>query len=250
MAPAVVHNITARFHRSSHSSAAGKEDHSAQLAHEDDKRKLAEWAAEDRALEPDEIAIDPQHKPVGHSSKHLRREDFDLVKTLGTGTFARVWMVRLANRKDISERNKVFALKILRKADVIRLKQVEHVRNERNVLAAVAGHPFITTMVASFQDQESLYMVLDYCPGGEVFSYLRRARRFNEATSQFYAAEIVLILEYLHEREGVAYRDLKPENILIDADGHLKLVDFGFAKKIENSETPMFHKRPRASGDD
>lgn len=69
-----------------------------------------------------------------------------------------------------------------------------------------------------------------------MFSYLRRARRFNEPTSQFYAAEIVLILEYLHEKEGVAYRDLKPENILIDAEGHLKLVDFGFAKKVENSE--------------
>jgi len=120
---------------------------------------------------------------------------------------------------------------------VIRLKQVEHVRNERNVLAAVAGHPFITTMVASFQDQDSLYMLLDYCPGGEVFSYLRRARRFNESTSQFYAAEIVLILEFLHDHQGVAYRDLKPENILIDAEGHLKLVDFGFAKKVENRET-------------
>jgi serine/threonine protein kinase len=145
---------------------------------------------------------------------------------------------------------------------VIRLKQVEHVRNERNVLAAVAGHPFITTMIASFQEHDSLYMLvcrfpllqtrlgrggayadsraqLDYCPGGEVFSYLRRARRFNEPTSQFYAAEIVLILEYLHEKEGVAYRDLKPENILIDAEGHLKLVDFGFAKKVENSESPF-----------
>ena len=90
-------------------------------------------------------------------------------------------------------------------------------------------------MIASFQDQDTLYMLLDYCPGGEVFSYLRRARRFNEVTSQFYAAEIVLILEFLHEQQGVAYRDLKPENILIDAQGHLKLVDFGFAKKVENS---------------
>jgi len=119
---------------------------------------------------------------------------------------------------------------------VIRLKQVEHVRNERNVLAAVAGHPFITTMVASFQDNDTLYMALEYCPGGEVFSYLRRARRFNETTSQFYAAEICLILEFLHDKLGVAYRDLKPENILIDAEGHLKLVDFGFAKKVESSE--------------
>ena len=75
---------------------------------------------------------------------------------------------------------------------------------------------------------------LDYCPGGEVFSYLRRARRFNEPTSQFYAAEICLILQFLHDHQGVAYRDLKPENILIDAEGHLKLVDFGFAKKVDN----------------
>ena len=64
---------------------------------------------------------------------------------------------------------------------------------------------------------------------------MRRARRFNESTSQFYAAEIVLILEFPHDHQGVAYRDLKPENILIDAEGHLKLVDFGFAKKVENS---------------
>jgi serine/threonine protein kinase len=203
---------------------------------EDEKRMLAQWADRDEPLSPSEIMRNEEEKMVGHSSRALRQEDFELIKTLGTGTFARVWLVRLTNAQKEDE-NKVFALKILRKVDVIRLKQVEHVRNERNVLAAVAGHPFITTMVASFQDEDSLYMLLDYCPGGEVFSYLRRARRFNEPTSQFYAAEIVLILEFLHEKEGVAYRDLKPENILIDSEGHLKLVDFGFAKRVENRET-------------
>ena len=80
-------------------------------------------------------------------------------------------------------------------------------------------------------------MQLDYCPGGEVFTYLRRAKRFDEETSRFYAAEIVLILEFLHDVHGIAYRDLKPENILIDAEGHLKLVDFGFAKSIAHSES-------------
>ncbi|KAF3010686.1 serine/threonine protein kinase, AGC [Curvularia kusanoi] len=203
---------------------------------EEEKRTLARWESQRHTLSPDEIDKDPNQKTVGHSSKVLREEDFELIKTLGTGTFARVWLVRLKGASQ-EDHDKVFALKILRKVDVIRLKQVEHVRNERDVLAKVAGHPFITTMVASFQSLDSLYMVLDYCPGGEVFSYLRRARRFNEPTSQFYAAEIVLILEFLHEREGVAYRDLKPENILIDAEGHLKLVDFGFAKKVENRET-------------
>ncbi|KAF2807301.1 Pkinase-domain-containing protein [Mytilinidion resinicola] len=203
---------------------------------DDEKRMLSQWEDTKRPLSPTQMHGDASRKIVGHSSRVLRQQDFELIKTLGTGTFARVWLVSLASPKD-GAATKVFALKILRKVDVIRLKQVEHVRNERNVLARVAGHPFITTMVASFQDHDSLYMLLDYCPGGEVFSYLRRARRFNEPTSQFYAAEIVLILEFLHESEGVAYRDLKPENILIDAQGHLKLVDFGFAKKVDNRET-------------
>ena len=142
-----------------------------------------------------------------------------------------MWLCRFANPQ-AEDRNKVFALKVLKKVDVIKLKQVEHVRNERNVLAAVAGHPFITTLVTSFADTTSLYMLLDYTPGGEIFSYLRRARRFPFATVQFYAAEITLILAYLHDIQHVAYRDLKPENILLDAEGHLKLVDFGFAKYL------------------
>ncbi|KAI1922749.1 cytochrome c oxidase subunit 1 [Ophidiomyces ophidiicola] len=176
--------------------------------------------------------------------RKLKIEDFELLKTLGTGTFARVWLVRLKNPKDSV--NAIYALKVLRKADanaavarhaVIELKQVEHVRNENNALHAVAGHPFITTLVASFSDEECLYMLLDYCPGGEIFSFLRRIRRFNEATARFYAAEIVLIIGYLHDVQGVAYRDLKPENILLDAEGHLKLVDFGFAKQLYGHET-------------
>ncbi|KAF1958056.1 serine/threonine-protein kinase YPK2/YKR2 [Byssothecium circinans] len=220
---------------SNHSGSHERQDSGMERTREEEKHNLMQWEEQKQPLEPGQIEHQDQ-KTVGHSSHVLRQEDFELIKTLGTGTFARVWLVRLKDAKNGDE-NKVFALKILRKTDVIRLKQVEHVRNERNVLAAVAGHPFITTMVASFKDYDSLYMLLDYCPGGEVFSYLRRARRFNEPTSQFYAAEIVLILEFLHEREGVAYRDLKPENILIDAEGHLKLVDFGFAKKVENRET-------------
>ncbi|KAJ5494974.1 cAMP-dependent protein kinase catalytic subunit 3 [Penicillium diatomitis] len=168
------------------------------------------------------------------SSKSLRVDDFHLVKTLGTGTFARVWLARLKDEKD---QNKVYALKILRKGDVIKLKQVEHVRNERKTLATVVGHPFITNLVASFSDEQHLYMLLDYCAGGEIFTYLRRAKSFDEETSKFYAAEITMTIEFLHDCHGVAYRDLKPENILIDADGHIQLVDFGFAKTVDNRET-------------
>lgn len=82
-------------------------------------------------------------------------------------------------------------------------------------------------------------MLLDYCPGGEIFSYLRKQKRFPESVARFYICEIVLILEFLHEKEGVAYRDLKPENILLDAKGHVKLVDFGFAKRVKDRESHL-----------
>lgn len=172
---------------------------------------------------------------LGQPSRNLKLDDFELIKTLGTGTFARVWLTRLKNSP--KRNDNVYALKVLRKADVIKLKQVEHVRNERRTLGAVAGYPFITTLITTFSDDQSLYMVLDYCPGGEIFSYLRRARTFSDATAKFYAAEITLTIEYLHDVQGVAYRDLKPENILIDIDGHIKLVDFGFAKQVGDRET-------------
>lgn len=202
-----------------------------------EKQFIAEYYDNSRPLPPDEIADSPRNKELATSSRQLRIQDFELIKTLGTGTFARVWLACLAGGSRNSNECRVFALKILRKADIIRLKQVEHIRNERSTLAAVAGHPFITTLITTFSDRDCLYMLLDYCPGGEVFRYLRAARKFDIDTARFYAAEIVLILEFLHNVQGIAYRDMKPENILIDAEGHLKLVDFGFAKKVETRET-------------
>ncbi|CAK7229559.1 Cytochrome c oxidase subunit 1 [Sporothrix curviconia] len=165
--------------------------------------------------------------------KSLKVDDFVRIRTLGTGTFARVVLVRRHHPRTEEEARQVFALKILRKAAVIKLKQIDHVRHERQILQDVSGHPFITNLLVSFHDHNFLYLLLDYVPGGELFSYLRKFRRFDEPTAQFYAAEIVLVLEYLHEQQdGVAYRDLKPENLLLDGRGHVKLVDFGFAKRL------------------
>ncbi|XP_076311665.1 cAMP-dependent protein kinase catalytic subunit 3-like isoform X3 [Tachypleus tridentatus] len=151
-------------------------------------------------------------------------KDFEVKKTIGTGTFGRVCLCR----------DKVtggyYALKILEKADVIRLKQVEHVKNEKTILQQVT-HPFIIDMIWSTHDDSSLYMLFEYVCGGELFSYLRNAGRFNSTMGTFYAAEIVLALEYLHKYQ-IVYRDLKPENLLLDRDGNLKITDFGFAKKL------------------
>ncbi|CAK7566647.1 MAG: Cytochrome c oxidase subunit 1 [Sporothrix epigloea] len=169
----------------------------------------------------------------GLPSNSFRIDDFVRIRTLGTGTFARVVLVRHHHPRTEEEARQVFALKILRKAAVIKLKQIDHVRHERQILQDVSGHPFITNMIASFHDHDFLYILLEYVPGGELFSYLRKFRRFDEPMARFYAAEIVLVLEYLHEQQdGVAYRDLKPENLLLDEAGHVKLVDFGFAKRL------------------
>ncbi|KAK3363429.1 kinase-like domain-containing protein [Lasiosphaeria hispida] len=170
------------------------------------------------------------------ASRKLALSDFQKVRTLGTGTFARVVLVRPAHGTE-EERSRVYALKILRKTEVIKLKQIDHVRHERRILSDVSGHPFITSFVASFSDHNFLYLLLDYIPGGELFTYLRKYRRFDEDMARFYAAEIVLVLEYLHEQQGgIAYRDMKPENLLLDAEGHIKLVDFGFAKRLGNND--------------
>ncbi|KAK5944812.1 cytochrome c oxidase subunit 1 [Knufia obscura] len=247
--------LSAQGHRQSlRSSLAQQNSRSASNPHptrqqsKDAIIKTAETRLKEQPPPAEDISSDPEQKGAGFSSKTLKFSDFELLQTLGTGTFARVWLCRFKQVKKPEDRKQVFALKVLKKVDVVKLKQVEHVRNERNVLAAVSGHPFITQMLASFSDSHSLYMLLEYTPGGEIFSYLRRARRFPFPTVQFYAAEITLILAYLHDIQHVAYRDLKPENILLDADGHLKLVDFGFAKYLPpDSNPPQQQPTPQAA---
>ena len=147
-----------------------------------------------------------------------------MLKTLGTGSFGRVMLVK----EKANGRHQ--ALKILEKAKVVRLKQVEHTLNEKAILAAVSS-PFIVALLASFKDNSNLYMSMEVASGGELFSHLRRAGRFPESQCIFYAAQIVLALEYL-QTLNVIYRDLKPENLLFDDKGYLKITDFGFAKHV------------------
>ena len=123
----------------------------------------------------------------------------------------------------------MYAMKVLSKTNIVKRKQVEHTRTERSVLGTI-NHPFIVRLHYAFQTEDKLYFVLDYSAGGELFYHLSRMKKFNEATTRFYCAEITLALEELHAHD-VVYRDLKPENILLDGEGHIKLVDFGLAKE-------------------
>lgn len=150
-------------------------------------------------------------------------DDFILMKVIGKGSYGKVMLVRHKGGEG------VYAMKMLRKENVIKRNQVEHTKTERNVLEAVS-HPFIVTLHYAFQTPKKLYFVLEYCPGGELFFHLSRAGRFSEGRCRFYTSEILLAIEYLH-RLNIIYRDLKPENILLDADGHVKLTDFGLSKE-------------------
>merc|ERR1719203_1013949 len=112
------------------------------------------------------------------------------------------------------------------------MKQVDHIVSEKNILGQM-NHPFIVNMYGSFHDQRLIFMALEYIVGGEFFTHLRKAQRFEDEQSCFYGAQITCIFEYCHS-QNIVYRDLKPENILINGDGYVKLTDFGFAKVIEH----------------
>ena len=150
--------------------------------------------------------------------------DFQILRTLGTGSFGRVHLIRS------NHNGRFYALKVLKKHTIVKLKQVEHTNDERLMLSVVS-HPFLVRMWGTFQDFEQVFMIMDYIEGGELFSLLRKSQRFPNPVAKFYAAEVCLALEYLHSMD-IIYRDLKPENILLDKNGHIKITDFGFAKYV------------------
>lgn len=161
------------------------------------------------------------------SERKLTIHDFDFLSTLGTGTFGRVRLVKFKH-----DNSDPMALKMLKKTEIIRLKQVDHVKSEKKILESI-HHPFIVELQGTFQTESHVFMLLDYACGGELFSLLRREGRFANDVGLFFATEIVLAFEYLHSKD-IAYRDLKPENLLVDKDGHVRITDFGFAKVVKD----------------
>lgn len=157
----------------------------------------------------------------------LGPQDFELKKVLGKGGYGKVFQVRKTTGADATS---YFAMKVLKKASIVRnQKDTAHTRAERNILEAVR-HPFIVELVYAFQTGGKLYLILEYLSGGELFMHLEREGIFLEDTTCFYLCEIILALEHLHNL-GIIYRDLKPENVLLDAQGHVKLTDFGLCKE-------------------
>ncbi|KAI8145384.1 kinase-like domain-containing protein [Fennellomyces sp. T-0311] len=198
-----------------------------------DKDSLITPQPSPRALKPtivddhQKFMAPPPSVPVSPISSPINRtplDNYNIRETLGTGQFGRVHLAESLIDKQF------YAIKTLDKHDVVRLRQTRHINNEQAILNKV-NHPFLVNLIESFQDDSHLFFVMEYVQGGELFRILRQQKQFSEETTKFYAAEVILALEYLHERD-IAYRDLKPENILLDSEGHVKLVDFGFAKKV------------------
>ncbi|KAF5369888.1 hypothetical protein D9758_001218 [Tetrapyrgos nigripes] len=155
------------------------------------------------------------------------------VKMLGKGDVGKVYLVRE------KKTDKLFAMKVLSKKEMIQRKKIKRALTEQEILAT-ANHPFIVTLYHSFQSDGYLYFCMEYCMGGEFFRALqtRPGKCLSEDGARFYAAEVVAALEYLHLM-GFIYRDLKPENILLHQSGHIMLSDFDLAKQSsEPAGTP------------
>ncbi|XP_075239992.1 cAMP-dependent protein kinase catalytic subunit beta-like isoform X2 [Convolutriloba macropyga] len=163
----------------------------------------------------------------------VKWSDFDIKRTLGTGSFGRVMLARYKP----TQSKKFYAIKVLDKKQIIKQKQVPHLLNEKKILECVS-FPFVVRQAFAFKDNTYCYIGLEFVAGGEMFHHLQESKKFDEPRARFYASQVVLAFEYLHYMDLI-YRDLKPENLLIDYKGYVKVTDFGFCKRISGRAWTM-----------
>jgi len=150
--------------------------------------------------------------------------DFDLIKVIGRGSYAKVLMVELKSTK------RIYAMKVIKKELVTDDEDIDWVQTEKHVFETASNHPFLVGLHSCFQTASRLFFVIEFVRGGDLMFHMQRQRRLPEEHARFYSAEICLALNYLHER-GIIYRDLKLDNVLLDHEGHIKLTDYGMCKE-------------------
>jgi protein-serine/threonine kinase len=166
----------------------------------------------------------------------LTPKDFDTIKIIGRGAFGEV---RLVRKKASGE---LFAMKKLKKEEMLKKDQVAHVRAERDVLVQSTHSPWVVTLISSFQDPKYLYLVMEYLPGGDMMNMLIKYDVFTEDQTRFYIAETLLAIASVHDL-GFIHRDIKPDNLLLDARGHIKLSDFGLCTGFHRMHTSAFYQK-------
>jgi len=150
--------------------------------------------------------------------------DFDLIKVIGRGSYAKVLMVELKSTK------RIYAMKVIKKELVTDDEDIDWVQTEKHVFETASNHPFLVGLHSCFQTASRLFFVIEFVRGGDLMFHMQRQRRLPEEHARFYSAEICLALNYLHDR-GIIYRDLKLDNVLLDHEGHIKLTDYGMCKE-------------------
>lgn len=164
----------------------------------------------------------------------MTREDFEVLELLGVGGFGEVKLVRCKRDNELYAMKVVEKMKLHERAKLKDLHAADRALAERDigVEARAWQCPFIISLHATFQTNEKLYYILEHCPGGDLFNLMdsQPKQRFQEVAARFYLAEVAVALQHLHIHDTI-HRDVKPENVLLDADGHVRLADFGCAKQ-------------------
>ena len=202
-----------------------------QLEAEMDKVRLSEEARK-------QVRLWLNQKESNHirlKRANMDKSMFEKIKTLGIGAFGEVALVQ---KKD---NGALYAMKTLRKSDVLQRNQAAHVRAERDILSEV-DNDWVVKLYHAFQDRSNLYFVMAYIPGGDMMSLLIKKGIFEEPLARFYIAELVLAIESVHDM-GFIHRDIKPDNILIDKDGHIKLTDFGLCTGFRWTHDSKYYQK-------
>ncbi|KAK2582996.1 hypothetical protein KPH14_009042 [Odynerus spinipes] len=185
------------------------------------------------SYEGEELALDTG--TGADNSNDMQRQyslnDFELIRVIGRGSYAKVLMVELKRTK------RIYAMKVIKKALVTDDEDIDWVQTEKHVFETASNHPFLVGLHSCFQTPSRLFFVIEFVRGGDLMFHMQRQRRLPEEHARFYAAEISLALNFLHEK-GIIYRDLKLDNVLLDHEGHVKLTDYGMCKEgVRESDT-------------